>query len=231
MTTGGSTLAVTDLRRGVLVKSEDQEEELLSSVYIGGLGGKRAEKVAVGCGNGVLTLWDRGLWNDQAERVIVDAGRGGGESLDVLTAVPEGVGAKFGAKSVAVGLGDGRIRFVRIGGRGNAVVGDCRHDDVEGVLGLGFEVGGRMVSGGGNVIKVWQESVEDEESEEIDSGVGSLKRKAGKDEADSEDEGDDSVDEERKRKTKKKKKKKKGNGAKVKAGGEGKDVLGFKGMD
>ena len=188
--------------------------------------------MVVGCGNGVLTLWDRGVWDDQGERVIVDAGRGGGESLDVLTAVPEGVGAKFGANLVAVGLGDGRIRFVRIGGKGNAVVGDCRHDDVEAVLGLGFEVGGRMVSGGGNVIKVWQESVEDEESEESDGGVGSLKRKAGKDEGESEDEGEDSVEEERERKTrKKKKKKKKGKGAKVKDGGGGKDVLGFKGMD
>ena len=204
----------------------------MSSVYIGGRGAKRAEKVVVGCGNGVLTLWDRGVWDDQGERVIVDAGRGGGESLDVLTAVPEGVGAKLGANLIAVGLGDGRISFVRIGGKGNEVVGDCRHDDVEAVLGLGFEVGGRMVSGGGNVIKVWQESVEDEESEESDGGVGSLKRKAGKDEGESEDEGEDSVEEERERKTrKKKKKKKKGKGAKVKDGGGGKDVLGFKGMD
>ena len=220
-------MAVTDLRCGVLVKSEDQDEELLSSVYIGGLGGKRAERVAVGCGNGVLTLWDRGVWDDQGERVTVDAGRGGGESLDVLTGVPDGVGAKFGGKLVAVGLGDGRVRFVRIGGKGNAVVGDCRHDDMEGVLGLGFEVGGRMVSGGGRVIKVWQESVEDEESEDIDGGVGSLKRTAVEDEGDSEDEAEHSFKEKGEAKTRKKKKKRR----KGKGGGGGNDTLGFKGMD
>ncbi|KAF2764003.1 hypothetical protein EJ03DRAFT_282953, partial [Teratosphaeria nubilosa] len=42
ITTGGTTLALTDLRRGVLVKSEDQEEILLSSLYVTGLPAKKA---------------------------------------------------------------------------------------------------------------------------------------------------------------------------------------------
>lgn len=71
ITTGGTTLAVTDLRRGVLVKSEDQEEEFLSSVFVGGLrarpGRSKGEKVVVGSSSGVLTLWERGVWDDQDE--------------------------------------------------------------------------------------------------------------------------------------------------------------------
>lgn len=76
---------MTDLRRGVLVKSEDQEEELLSSVFVGGLpakpGRSKGEKILVGSGNGVLTLWERGVWDDQDERIVVDGGRGKGGSV------------------------------------------------------------------------------------------------------------------------------------------------------
>ncbi|TVY52774.1 WD repeat-containing protein jip5, partial [Lachnellula suecica] len=83
VTTGGTTLAITDLRRGVMVKSEDQEEELLCSVFVGGLpskpGRSKGEKVLVGSSSGVLTLWERGVWDDQDERIIVDGGRGGGD--------------------------------------------------------------------------------------------------------------------------------------------------------
>ncbi|RQM08420.1 hypothetical protein DH86_00000440, partial [Scytalidium sp. 3C] len=139
ITTGGSTLAVTDLRRGVLVKSEDQEEELLSSVFVGGLpqkpGRSKGEKVLVGGSSGVLTLWERGVWDDQDERIIVDPGKAGGESLDVLAVAPEGFGD--GGKYVFAGVADGTIRIVQLGP--NKVVGEpLRHDDMEPLAGLGF---------------------------------------------------------------------------------------------
>lgn len=170
ITTGGTTLAVTDLRRGVLVKSEDQEEELLSSVYVSGLrarpGGSKGEKAIIGSSAGILTLWEKGVWDDQDERIIVDgSGKGGGESIDTMVVMPEDVGD--GGKNVVCGLGDGTIRIVKLGM--NKVVGDVlRHDDVEGVLGLGFDVGGRLISGGGSIVKVWQEKMrlEDEDEEE-----------------------------------------------------------------
>jgi hypothetical protein len=163
-------LAVTDLRRGVLVKSEDQEEELLSSVFVGGLpskpGRSKGEKVLVGSSNGVLTLWERGVWDDQDERIIVDGGRGGGESLDSLVVMPEDVGD--GGKNVVVGVGDGTIRIVKLGP--NKLIGEpLRHDEVEAVVGLGFDVGGRLISGGGSIVKVWQEKMnldDDDESED-----------------------------------------------------------------
>jgi WD repeat-containing protein 55 len=224
---------VTDLRRGVLVKSENQEEELLSSVFVGGLpskpGRSKGEKVLVGSSNGVLTLWERGVWDDQDERIYVDVGRGGGESLDSLAVMPEGVGN--GGKNVVVGVGDGTIRIVQLGS--NKIVGETlRHDEVEGVVGLGFDVGGRLISGGGSIVKVWQEKMtlddEDEGEDDSDEGETSAKKRTldgsasdGSDEADAEDGSDEEGERKRRKKRRKAKgKKKSGNG-----------ILGFKGLE
>ncbi|MCJ1281941.1 WD repeat-containing protein jip5 [Xylographa opegraphella] len=227
VTTGGTTLAVTDLRRGVLAKSEDQEEELLSGVYVTGLVSKRGrnggDKVLVGGGSGVLTLWDKGAWDDQGGRIIVDGGK---ESLDVLARVPEGVGE---GSCVAVGMGDGRVKIVRVGA--NKVVGELRHDEVEGVVGLGFEVGGRMVSGGGPLVKVWQESAdvvgdEEEEDEGVDR-VGT-KRGTGSDSDEDSEDDEESSEEEEEQERKRRKKRKRANG---KDRGGGKDLMQFTGID
>ena len=224
---------MTDLRRGVLVKSEDQEEELLSSVFVSGLPTKanrsKGEKILVGDGNGVLTLWEKGVWDDQDERIIVDrGGPTGKESLDSLTRFPEGVGQGI---QVAVGLGNGTIKIVRLGV--NKVVAELSHDEVESVLTLGFTARGRMISGGGQVVKVWQESVDDganDDDDNDDEEDTRLKRRnsEGSEKGDSsEDEGQDSSDaEEQGHKKKKKRKRSKG---KDHSGGQ--HVMAFKGMD
>lgn len=147
---------MTDLRKGVINRSEDQEEELISSAYVGGLpstGTSVGEKIVVGGAGGVLTLWEKGVWDDQDERIYVDRGPGGGEALDTLAVAPDELGM---GKIVAVGQADGRISFVKIGP--NKVVSRVVHDEVEGVMGLGFDVEGRLISGGGQVVKVWHEA-------------------------------------------------------------------------
>jgi hypothetical protein len=230
VTTGGTTLAVTDLRRGVLVKSEDQEEELLTSVFVGGLpsrpGRSKGEKVLVGSSNGVVTLWERGVWDDQDERIIIDGGRGGGESLDSMVVMPDGVGD--GGKNVVVGVGDGTIRIVKLGP--NKVVAELRHDEIEAVVALGFDVGGRLISGGGSTVKVWSEKMDldddDEESDSDDEEVTKKRAAGGSDSDDSDsDAGDSSDDEEGGRKRRKKRRKAKGK----KDPGNG--ILGFKGLE
>lgn len=149
---------MTDLRRGVLARSENQEEELVSSAYVDGLpsgGTSRGDKVVVGGASGVLTLWEKGAWDDQDERVYVHRDTaGGGESLETLAVVPDRLGR---GKMVAVGLGNGCVSFVKLGP--NKVVASLTHDDSEGVMGLGFDVDGRMVTGGGQVVKVWHEAM------------------------------------------------------------------------
>ncbi|CAG8975609.1 hypothetical protein HYALB_00006816 [Hymenoscyphus albidus] len=232
VTTGGTTLAVTDLRRGVMVKSEDQEDELLSSVYVGGLpsrpGRSKGQKILVGSSTGVLTLWERGIWDDQDERIIVDAGIGGGESLDSLVVMPDGVGN--GGKNVVVGLGDGTIRIVQLGP--NKVMEDpLRHDEIEAVVGLNFDVGGRLISGGGSTIKVWQEKMsldEDSEEEDSDEQVKPTKRALEGSDSEDSDKNSDSAssdDEKGGRKQRKNRRKSKAKGANV-----GNGILKFKGM-
>lgn len=165
VSTGGTTLAVTDIRRGVLVRSDDQEDELLSSAFIPGLGPKKNRDngvVAVGTALGVLTLWDKGAWDDQTDRVIVDRG---GESLDCMALLPDTITS---GKKLAVGVGDGTVRLVDLVKR--EVEGTFQHDEVEPVIGIGFDCQGRMISGGGTTVKVWENTipVDDDNSDEED---------------------------------------------------------------
>ena len=214
VSTGGTTVAVTDLRRGVLVRSEDQEEELLSTVYVDGFAKKGTsvgQKVVVGAGNGVLTLWERGVWDDQDERIVLDRGLdgAGGESVDCLANVPYDIAGN--GKMVVAGMGSGLIACVQLGM--NKVVDVFRHDETEAVVHIGFDVGNRMISGGGQVIKVWQEKMGDEEEadkEEAETTNGADKRLLSSDDEDDEEDESSSEDEKKQRKKKKKKRRKGG---------------------
>lgn len=208
LTTGSTTLALTDLRRGVLAKSEDQEELLLSCLYVTGLAAKKSsgstgEKAVVGGGDGVITLWEKGQWDDQDERITVSREK---ETLDCMAQIPDGIGGL--GKKIAVGMGDGRVRVVRLGM--NKIIGEFQHDEVEGVVALDFDVGGRMISGGGQTIKVWQESIEPEADDDDDEGA-TVKR-PNSDDSDEDDENDSDSSDEGEKSRKRRKKRKRGKG-------------------
>ncbi|KAJ1324533.1 WD repeat-containing protein 55 [Microdochium nivale] len=213
ISTGGTTLAVTDLRRGVLVRSDDQEDELLCTTFIPGVGPKTNREngvVAVGTGTGVLTIWDKGAWDDQVDRVVVDGtSRAGGESLDCIVKVPDTIIGAGRSKKVVVGTGDGTLRIVDINKRQVETV--LRHDDVEAVLGVDFDCHGRLISGGGQTIKIWQEagisagallggssddddSDDDEDSDDSDSDTPATVQVSGKRDAAAKDSDDESND-------------------------------------
>lgn len=238
ITVGGSTLAVMDLYKGVIATSEDQEEELTSVMYISGLkkgGTSVGEKVLVGQADGVVSLWERGVWGDLDERIVVDRGNSAIECLCSVPAdfVPKGK-LKMNEKIVAAGLEDGTIRFLRIGR--NIVIRewDLKHEEIDGVSGLGFDAAGRMVSGGGQTVKVWTTTKNtspgttpnglgkhdrdhsDEDEWEDDSADDSADNEAEVD-SDSADEADSSEDEARRDRGKRKKRKR--NKGKDKSGG------------
>lgn len=175
ISTGGTTLAVTDVRRGVMIRSEDQEDELLSACFMTGMGPKNHRNngmAVVGSGSGVLTLWDKGSWDDQQERIIVDGGKGGGESVDAMTKIPEHVSR---GKKVVCGMGDGSLRIVDIIRRKVDRSTFLRHDDMDAVVSLGFDNRGRLISAGGPTVKIWDTlSGLPEENDSEDTGQEGL---------------------------------------------------------
>ena len=232
VTTGGSTLAVTDLRKGVLSRSEDQEEELLSSVIVTGLPARKRgraengrEKVYVGGAGGVITTWERGQWDDQGGRIIVDTGVGGGESLDCMTLLPDGIGGiKGSGRLLAAGMGDGAVKIVGLGGYDGLFV-TLRHADVDSVVGLGVDVDGRLISGGGSIVKIWTEAIIAERSRPNGTKRG-IDSDSDSDQGEkSEENGEASSGEEKQQRLKKKKRRK------GKAKPDVKQVLGFDDLD
>ena len=188
---------------------------------MGGLpssGTSRGEKVIVGGSSGILTLWEKGAWDDQDERIYVQRGGSeGGESVETLTTVPDSLGH---GKLLAAGLGNGLVKFVRIGP--NRIVSEVVHDETEGVVAVGFDVEGRMVSGGGQIVKFWHEAVGSGDGDGLMAGE---KHMLGDGDS-SDDDSDDDREGQQKDNNRKKRKKVKG---KDRHGGQ--HVIAFHDMD
>lgn len=167
--------------------------------------------------------------------------------MDAVVVLPEDftVGGKWG-RYVATGSGDGKVRIVKMGS--NGVVATLAHsltaeevklkiaeDDMkggydkaieEGVAALGIDCEGRVVSGGGSVVRVWYwDSV-------VREADGGNKKKRRNDESGSDEEGNGSDEAGSSEEEREKRKKKKKKGGKGKARGVvAKAVASFKGLD
>ena len=222
---GGTTLAVTDIRKGVIQTSEDQDVELTSCLMVEGLkkgGTSVGQKLLVGQADGVVSLWEKGVWGDLDDRIVIDKT---GDEVESMCEVPPGFGKgklKMNEKLVAAGLEGGRIRFARVGRNGVLDERDIVHDEMGGVIGLGFDIGGRLVGGGGQTIKIWTEA----KGQPGGGRNGLAKRNLDSDDSD-EDVMDDDSDMSQDDKPTSKRKKRKRNKGKDKSGGK---ALSFSGL-
>ncbi|KAB8337034.1 hypothetical protein FH972_021338 [Carpinus fangiana] len=140
----GSTLAVTDIRKGVVATSIDQGDVLLAAACVSlapprnapadadrkrkkGARGRNPDeghdpndKVLLGSSEGLLTLWNRGEWEDQRSRTAIG---GGGLSpmgvdddagVDCLAVMPGDEGAPSRTRVVAAGLGSGAVKLIEV---------------------------------------------------------------------------------------------------------------------
>ncbi|KAL8991907.1 MAG: hypothetical protein Q9169_007542 [Polycauliona sp. 2 TL-2023] len=215
--TGGSTVAVTDVRKGIVFQSEDLGEEMLSGTAVG-------DKLIAGGEKGAIRVWEggvKGLMGGLDKKTTIQRG----ESLDVMSQMQE--------DTIAVGLGDGSVKVVHIGPKRTNVLDSVKHDEIEGVVTLGFEPGGRMISGGGSIIKIWEkesaddidEEEEEEQEQEDKANHSAGDSDGGAKDAESADSQEDSSEEERKPKRKKRKRNK------GKHRGENSHIMAFKGLD
>jgi WD40 repeat protein len=252
--TGDTSLSYLDARKPgkVLARSEPQEDEILCMIYVANAPSKNtggSEKVVSGTSSGVVTTWNKGFWEDHQERIPLS--RATGDSIDSLVALPVGYevpGTGYGT-FFAAGSGDGKVRIVKMGGNktvatfahgvsadeakrqagGRIKRGDFVEGLEEGVSALALDCEGRIVSGGGTVVKIWSPREAEEQQEEEE---GKKRRK----EDDSDDDGDDSDDvdsedsDDEKERKKSKKKKRKGGKGKAKSAGV-KNVNSFAGLD
>ncbi|KAL8748631.1 MAG: hypothetical protein Q9184_007177 [Pyrenodesmia sp. 2 TL-2023] len=209
--TGGATAAITDIRKGVIFESGDYEEELLSSTVIGG---QENTRIIAGSEKGFVRIWDegvKGLINGKERRLYVEKG----ETLDVICPVRDRL---VDEDLVAIGLGDGTVSFARTVKK-SGVIGRIRHHELEGVVALGFDPDGRLITGGGDTVKVWEKNTESLSSEadsidEDNSSEGETHEADGAKHHEAEQNGHDETEDESSEAEKPKRKKRKRNKAK-----------------
>lgn len=260
--TGDTTLTHLDVRKPnkILARSEPQEDEILCTAYVTNAPSRNtggAQKLLTGTSAGVVTTWNKGFWEDHQERIPLS--RSTGDAIEALLTLPDdfeisGVATGWGAY-FAAGSGDGKIRIVKMGGNqtlatlahsysadearrmanGRIKVGDYVEGLEEGVSSLALDCEGRIVSGGGTVVKIWSPA-EPEEEEAAEEEAAAAEKKRRKESGESGDEGrsdsdevDSDSDDDKERKKRKKKKRKGGKG-KAKSAGVG-NVNSFKGLD
>lgn len=243
VTTAGGTVAACDLRKGVLGCSRDQGDVLSCCTVVstgaegvkrrkvgGGAAADAAETVVVGSSDGMLSFFERGEWNDHKDRL-----RFGSQdtAIECMAAAPESV--LEGPGTIAIGAEDGRVTFQTITAGRRKTGTRVSHDEtgVEGVVAVGFDVAGRMITGGGEIVKVWFDNGLKPDTE-WPGGVGNGDDdddddEGDEDEVEGDDEDDDESDEEseEERQSRSNKKQKKGG----RNGGFGDHgIAAFKGM-
>ncbi|KKA26422.1 hypothetical protein TD95_000155 [Thielaviopsis punctulata] len=182
---GETTVSLSDMRKGVVDESEEQDELMTALCYVEGVRARKTSSatgvLVTGSDGGMVKTWDPANLAKPVHKVRVCEG----ETIECLVGLPQELG--LGDK-VACGCGDGIIRVVDLRTRKVVEEMTMSHDALQGepVVALAVDSYGRLISGGGQIVKVWEELSElqgqgDSEEEDEDE--------------DDDDDGDDDEDE------------------------------------
>ncbi|ODQ67696.1 WD40 repeat-like protein [Nadsonia fulvescens var. elongata DSM 6958] len=149
VTTGSTTVAEVDIRKGVIRVSDDQEDEVLC----GCLANKKL--AAFGMSEGVVTVWNTNGFVDQQSRVRLSD-----ESVDCVIQAPDDDEEPI----IYAGAADGIIRKVDI--KKGKVLDKWIHTKVDEVTWLDFDYQYRLVSANMETVKLWEPQLKLEDSEE-----------------------------------------------------------------
>ncbi|RPA86106.1 hypothetical protein BJ508DRAFT_302022 [Ascobolus immersus RN42] len=186
--TGGVVLAVFDIRKPgkTIVTSEMQEDDILCATWVPywpgrtGVGNSRG-RILTGMAEGMAGVWRRGEWEDHGDRINVC--KKDGDSVDSIIGI-DGLG-------IVAGTGGGKVKVFKVGG--NKVLGELTHStEEEGGEGVGFvgeDTEGRLVSAGGECVRVWYKNNRKDKApkgsdDEDDSDADSDDSDASEDESD-----------------------------------------------
>lgn len=162
LTSGSTTLAHIDLRKGIVSTSDDQEDELLSGCLA-------SEKQSVfGLTEGVVTIWDNDHLEDQRNRIrlsddSIDCVIAGAEDYEVYAGGADGIVRKLDTKACKV-LKD--VEWI--------------HDRSEEVGMLELDYQYRLVTASMDKLKIWKKGDEIQSEEEDEKEKERPKKKSKK---------------------------------------------------
>lgn len=192
------------------------DEELTCSTLVG-------NKIVIGSERGVLRVRNTDNFQEPAENIPIT----GAEGVEAVCAIPDTLNVGDGGIKVITGMGNGSMGIVQLRKGKSKILREFSHDPIDAPESLGFvKVDGteRLVSGGGKVVKIW------EEQKGAVNGLIDLARESDDVDSDDSDDADgqeESSDEDEKpQKRRKKKRRGKGKGKHSDHG-----VMAFKGMD
>jgi hypothetical protein len=146
LSSGATTVAHIDIRKGVLSQSDDQEDEILCGCL-------SSEKNSVfGMSEGVVTIWENEHLEDQINRIRLSD-----ETIDCMIAGEDD-------HQVFAGGADGVVRQVNV--RASRIEDKWIHSNTEEVGMLELDCDYRLVSASMETLKVWKNPDDDQDSEQ-----------------------------------------------------------------
>lgn len=174
LTSGSTTVALVDIRKGIIVKSDDQEDEILSGCLA------TEQTSTFGMSEGIVTVWKNDQLQDQRNRIRLSE-----ESIDCMIA------SEFDNKVYAGGA-DGWVRLVNA--RSGRIENQWQHSSKDEVIMLELDHEYKLVSAGMESLCVWDMDDKDEQGDNESEGSESEESESEESESENESENKSKVE-------------------------------------